>query len=174
MMIAGGHVFLSRSLAIARSLFHIHCVGLGCAPFSSAHSFVVPSGEGGGDDGVAVLRFAHRLVLRFVFSSRIMCPLFDVHSCRSKQETAFSSITAPSLSRAPLCQILRSLPRCPFRLVPRPVLRLVVRLVSCRLALSLRSHPVSSCPMYCMLAAAPFCSAHLVVIFPCHAALIAS
>lgn len=110
MMIAGGYVFLSRSLAIARSLFHIHCVGLGCAPFSSAHSFVVPSGEGGGDDGVVVLRFALRPVLRPVFSFRLYvhCSLFIVHLRRSKQGAAvfpvspFVSCLAPSNPPSPL------------------------------------------------------------------------
>lgn len=111
MVIAGEYAFPFRSFAHARSLFRIYCVWRGCAPFSSAHSFVVQSEEGGGDDGV---------------------------------------------------------PSCVSLIVS----------FSCRLALSLRSHPVSSCPMCRTLAArfavAPFCSAHLVVLLPCLAALIAS
>lgn len=71
MMIAGEYTFSLRSLAPARSLFRIHCVGRGYTPFSSARSFVAPSGKGGGDDGVAVLRFAPRAVLRFAFSFRL-------------------------------------------------------------------------------------------------------
>lgn len=51
MMIAGEYAFPFRSFAHARSLFRIYCVWRGCAPFSSAHSFVVQSEEGGGDDG---------------------------------------------------------------------------------------------------------------------------
>lgn len=89
--------------------------GRECAPFFSAHSFVVPSKEGGGDDSVSVLRLVPRPVLRPVFSSRLISSrAFLVHPCRSKQEAAFSSITAPSLSRALSRQILRPLP-IPFR-----------------------------------------------------------
>ena len=72
-------------------------------------------------------RLSARPAVRVLVSSHLAPCL--VPPCCSKQETAFSSITVPSLSRAPLHQILRSLPRCPFRLVPRPVLRLAHRLV---------------------------------------------
>lgn len=54
-----------------------------------------------------------------------------VYSCRSKQEAAFSSITAPSLSRAPPRQILR-----PLSIPSRPSSRLASRRSS-------RSHAVS-------------------------------
>ena len=92
-MMAGEYAFPIRSLAIARSLFRIHCVGRECAPFSSAHSFGIPSGESGGDDGMAacgssprpVPRLVPRLALRPVFSFRIICSLIIVHSCRSRR-----------------------------------------------------------------------------------------
>lgn len=170
-MIAGGHVFLSRSLAIARSLFHIHCVGLGCAPFSSAHSFVVPSGEGGGDDGVAVLRFAPRPVLRPVFSFRLYvhCSLF-IRVVASRRRR-FSSIQSSPL--ASLRRTLRSLPRCLIRFAhpSRPSSRLASRrpvsfhAVSLCLSVLIPSR-LARCAerLATRLAVAPFYPAHLVVI----------
>lgn len=102
MMLAGEYTFPIRSLAHARSLFRIHCVGRVCAPFSSARSFLVPSCEGGGDDGVAVLRFVPsvRPAARVLVSP--LCSLSIVHSCCSKQDGGV-------VSRLPAC------------LVPRPV-----------------------------------------------------
>lgn len=176
MMIAGGHAFPFRSLAIARSLFHIHCVGLGCAPFSSAHSFAVPSREGGGDDGVAVIvsRLSARPAVRVLVSPLYLS--FIVHPCRSKQE-ASAFLRLPRLPRASPRQILRPLPVASFT-SPIPS-RSSSRLASRRPS---RSHVVSShrpvpipflsCPMCrtlaSRLAVAPFCSAHLAVLpMPC-------
>ena len=175
MIIAGEYAFPVRSLAPARSLFNIHCVRRGYALFSPANSVIVSSGEDDGDDGGAilrpVLRLVPRLVLRSVFSSRLIssrASSLRVVASRRRR----SHITAPSLSRAPALSNPPTVAHSVSFFVPSCVSLIVS--FSCRLALSLRSHPVSSCPMCRTLAAAPFCSAHLVVILPCLAALIAS
>ena len=151
-MIAGEYAFTIRSLAHARSLFRIHCVWRERAPFSPAHSFVVPSGEDGGDDGVAVLRFVPRPVLRPVFSFRLYvhCSLFiRVVASRMRRRfpsPPFASCLAPS-NPPPLCLLPHSLrSSLLIRLVSRPVLRLVSRFVlmpSCRPSRS-SSRPVLS------------------------------
>ena len=103
--------------APARSLFRIHYVGRGCAPFSLAHSFVAQSMEDGGDNGVAVLRFAPRpRPAACVFVSPLYS-LFIVHSCRSKREAAAFLVF-------PLVSCLASLnhpPRCPFASFASPI-----------------------------------------------------
>lgn len=171
----------AHSLPLVR-YYLIHCVGRGCAPFSSAHSFVVPSGEGGGDDGVAVLRFVPRPVLRSVFSFRLYvhCSLF-IHAVASRRRQRFSH-----LSRLPACLVPRSVKSS----APLPVASLTAfvfahpsrpssRPASRRPS---RSHVVSphrpvlipSCLARCAeriaarLAVAPFCSARLsVLLMPC-------
>lgn len=161
----------SAHSAIARSLFRIHCVWRECALFSSAHSFVVPSGEGGGDDGVAVLRFAPRPVLRLVFSFRLYVHRSLFIRAVASRRRRFSSIQSSSL--ASLRRTLRSLPHCLIRFAhpSRPSSRLASRRSSRSYIAS--SHrlvliPFLSCPMCRMLiarlTAAPFCPAHLVVI----------
>ena len=156
-----------RSFAAPHSLR-----GRGYAPFSKAHSFAVPSGEGGGDDGVSVLRLVHRLVprlvprlaLRPVFSFRIICSLIIVHSCRSRRGGGVFF----HLSRPSSCQILGPLPvaHSVSFLVPSCVSLIIS--FSCRLALSLRSHLVPSCRiaerLAARLAVAPFYSARLSVL----------
>lgn len=129
----------AHSLTLVRYC-RIHCVGRGYAPFSSAHSFGIPSGESGGDDGVAA--FASRPVLRLVlsfclyvhcslfiraiadraaafsiyhgsFSRLVSSRAFLVHPCRSKQEAAAFSICPVS----PLASCLAPSnppPRCPL------------------------------------------------------------
>lgn len=166
MIIAGEYTFPIRSLAPARSLLpHSLRGALICAIFISSF-FRYPIRRGGGDDGVAVLRFAprsvHRLVLRLVFSFRlyVRCSLF-IHTVASRKRRRFSSITAPRLSRAPVpsnpppCRPLPHLLRL-FRLVPRPVLRLAHRLVLMPSRLPFRSHPVPSFSM-CRTNCRPSC-----------------
>lgn len=158
-MIADEYTFPARSFAAARSLFRIHCVGRGCAQFSSAHFLVVPSGKGDGDDGVAGVRLVPRPVLRPVFSFRlyVRCSLF-IHTVASKMTAAFP------VSLLALCHVpskpLPPLPVASFasliRLVPRPALRLVARLVLMPSRRPSRSHPVPSCPM-CRTACLPSC-----------------
>ena len=149
------------SLSLVRYC-RIHCVGRGCALFSSAHSFVVPSGEGGGDDGVAVLRFAPRPVMRSVFSFRLIP--FRASSIRAVANRRRRS----HLSRLParlVPRLVKSSARCPFRLVSRPGLRLAARLVIMPYRLII-SFSYRFCLTRCAarLAVAPFCPAHLVVI----------
>lgn len=175
MMIAGGHAFPVRSLAIARSLFRIHCVGRGCAPFFSAHSFGIPSGEGGRvcRRGGLAARPSTRLAARVLVSP--LCSSFIVHPCRSKQEASAFPVSTACLVPHPVKSSARCLIRSLLiRLVPRPVVRLAARLVLMpyRLIASFSSHPVPSCPMCrtlaARLAAAPFCSARLAVLpMPC-------
>ena len=123
--------------------------------------------EDDGDDvgGGLAVRPSARPSVRVLVSSHLVPCLVPL--CRSKQEAAFSSTR---LQACLVPRLVKSSARCSFRLVSRPGLRLVVRLVSCRLALSLRSHLVPSCPICRTLAvrlvAAPFCSAHLVAILP--------
>lgn len=123
------------SLSLVRYC-RIHCVGRGYAPFSSTHSFVVPSGEGGGDDGVAVLRFAPRPVLRLVFSFRLYVHRSLFIRAVASRRRRFSSIQSSPL--ASLRRTLRSLPRCLIRFAhpSRPSSRLASRRSS-------RSHAVS-------------------------------
>lgn len=150
----------AHSLPLVR-YYLIHCVGRGCAPFSSARSFAVPSGEDGGDDGVAVLRSVPRPVLRPVFSFRLYvhCSLF-ICVVASRRRRRFPS---PRLSRASPRQILR--PSCSLSIPSRSSPRLASRRPS---RCPLRSYLVLSCPMCRTLAArltaAPFCSAHLAVL----------
>ena len=124
--------------------------------------------------GVAVLRLAHRPVLRLVFSSRLYVhrSLF-IRVVASKKRRRFPSPPLASCltpSNPPPVASFASL----IRLVPRPVMRLAARLVLMpyRLIASFSSHPVPSCPMCrtlaARLAAAPFCSARLAVLsMPC-------
>ena len=162
-IIAGEYAFPARSLAHARSLFRIHCVRWGCAPFSSAHSFVIPSGEDGGDDGVAVLRFAprpvHRPVVRSVFSFRlyVRCSLF-IHTVASKMTASFpvsplASCIAPS-NPPPRCPLPHSLRSSVSFLVSSCVSPPVS--FSCRLAVRPVPRLVPSCPM-CRTACRPSC-----------------
>lgn len=169
MMIAGEYTFPLRSLAPARSLLPHSLRGAWiCAIFISSF-FRYPIRGGGGDDGVAVLRFAPRPVLRLVFSFRlyVRCSLF-IHTVASRKRRRFSSITAPRLSRAPVpsnpppCRPLPHSLRL-FRLGPRPVLRLVSRsvLIPSRLARCVER-------LAAHLAVAPFCSARFFVLpMPC-------
>lgn len=114
------------SLSLVRYC-RIHCVGRGCALFSSAHSFVVPSGEGGGDDGVAVLRFAPRPVMRSVFSFRLYVHRSLFIRAVASRRRRFSSIQSSPL--ASIRRTLRSLPRCLIRFAhpSRPSSRLASR-----------------------------------------------
>lgn len=128
--------------------------------------------------GVAVLRLAHRPVLRLVFSSRLYVhrSLF-IRVVASKKRRRFPSPPLASCltpSNPPPVASFASLIRLVPRLVPRPVMRLAARLVLMpyRLIASFSSHPVPSCPMCrtlaARLAAAPFCSARLAVLpMPC-------
>lgn len=96
------------SLSLVRYC-RIHCVGRGCAPFSSAHSFGIPSGEGGGDDGVEVLRSVSRPVMRSVFSFRLTP--FRASSIRAVASRRRRS----HLSRLPAClvpRLVKSSARC--------------------------------------------------------------
>ena len=111
MMIAGGHAFPVRSLAIARSLFRIHCVGRGCAPFFSVHSFGIPSGEGGRvcRRGGLAARPSTRLAARVLVSP--LCSSFIVHPCRSKQEASAFPVSTACLVPHPV----KSSARCLIR-----------------------------------------------------------
>lgn len=120
------------SLSLVRYC-RIHCVGRGCAPFSSAHSFVVPSGEGGGDDGVEVLRSVSRPVMRSVFSFRLIP--FRASSIRAVASRRRRS----HLSRLPAClvpRLVKSSACCPLPISSRSSSRLSSRRAS-------RSHAVS-------------------------------
>lgn len=144
-MIAGGHAFPVRSLAIARSLFRIHCVGRGCAPFFSAHSFGIPSGEGGRvcRRGGLAARPSTRLAARVLVSP--LCSSFIVHPCRSKQEASAFPVSTACLVPHPVKSSARCLIRFahPSRSSSRRASRRPSR-SSCRIASSPRSHLIPS------------------------------
>lgn len=149
--------------AIARSLFRIHCVGRGYAPFSSAHSFRGPIR--GRRPRMSAWRLASRPPTRPATRVLVspLCSLFIVHPCRSKQDGGV-------VSRLPACLV----PRLVKSFAPLPVASLtafvfaysVSSLVpscvsplvsfSCRPASSSRSHFIPSCPM-CRTAFRPSC-----------------
>lgn len=116
MIIASEYAFPLRSLAPARSLLPHSLRGAWiCAIFISSF-FRYPIRGGGGDDGVAVLRFAPRpvprLAIRLVFSFRlyVRCSLF-IHTVASRKRRRFSSIPSPRLPRASPRQIIRPVAR---------------------------------------------------------------
>ena len=100
----------AHSLPLVR-YYHIHCVGRGCSPFFSAHSFGIPSGEGGRvcRRGGLAARPSTRLAARVLVSP--LCSSFIVHPCRSKQEASAFPVSTACLVPHPV----KSSARCLIR-----------------------------------------------------------
>ena len=177
MIIAGGHVFPVRSLAIARSLLPYSLRGAGmCAVFASSFFRYSIMGR---RLRMSAWRLAARPSSRPAARGLVspLCSLFIVHPCRSKQEAAFfSSITVPRSPRAPVPSNpppVASLPVVSFA-SPIPSCSSLTTLVpSCRLAARLvpsSRFRLARCAsrLAARLVVAPFCPARLAVLpIPC-------